>query len=57
MKISLATPLYYLVGSSQEQDNQVAPLPTYILQLDLCIGEPMQICIHRKDNSPTHQSQ
>ena len=23
-----------------------------ILKLDLRIGQPMQICIHRKDNSP-----
>ena len=26
--------------------------PDQILKLDLHIGEPMQICIHRKDNSP-----
>ena len=27
-------------------------LETRVLgKLDLCIGEPMQICIHRKDNS------
>ena len=26
--------------------------PTRLKKLDLHIGEPMQICIHRKDNSP-----
>ena len=27
-------------------------LLTKLCELDLCIGEPMQICIHRKDNLP-----
>ena len=32
--------------------NRNGTIKYIILKLDLRIGEPMQICIHRKDNSP-----